>query len=148
VFGSHLLLAAGLRSFTFFSAGRSGPALEVEVGSLGERHHWGLFFRPYFGDRTGYALGGRVEGGPRLGPIRLCFGIGMSLLLIPDTDDPIDLLGFHLQLAGALWRWKHLVIQADAFTLDLNLVPANSSLGREVEVRMGFGAGLSVGAWF
>jgi hypothetical protein len=137
-----------VRAFHFFSSKRTGPALDLEVGAIGEHHHWGVFFRPYFGDRTAYSVGARVEAGPKLGPIRLAFGAGASFLMMPDTPDAIDLLVFHVQLVGATWRWKHLVIQADAFTLDVNLVPANTDLDRSIEVRMGFSSGLTVGASF
>jgi hypothetical protein len=142
------VVAAGVRAFYLFSSQRTGPALDHELGAIGENHRWGVFFRPHFGDRTAYAFGARVDAGPKLGPIRLAFGAGASFLLMPDTADAIDLIIFHVQVVGAVWRWKHLVVQADAFTLDVNLVPANTDLDRSIDVRMGFSSGLTVGASF
>jgi hypothetical protein len=146
--GQHLMLAAGVRLVTFFGLERIGPALDLELGGIAEYFHWGVCFRPSFGDVNGYTVGARIEGGPHLGPIRLTFGVGMGLTMIPDTADDVDLVTFSFQLVGLVYQWKHLVLAAEVFTLDLNLIPADLTINRDVELVWGFSSGLSVGVRF
>ena len=115
---------------------------------MADYYHWGVFFRPDFGDTNGYAVGIRAEAGPRIGPIRLTFGAGLGLMFIPDTEDALDAMTLSVQLVGVVYQWKHLVVQAEAFTLDFHVLPGDANTKRDPELQMGFSSGLSVGARF
>ena len=139
------LLAAGLRGYYLKSWERGGPITELEVGGLTDLYRAGALFRVYFGDRTGYYLGGRGEVGPRLGPLRLSFGADFGMLFIPDTFDNLDMMILNLHPAGVVFELGPVVLHLDVFSLDLYLVPINEEIGRDPDFLYGFSSGVTVG---
>jgi hypothetical protein len=146
--GPFFLAATGVRLFHFFDTHRTGPALDVEVGSLGQYFRWGFFFRSFFGDNTGYMIGGRFDVGPRIGPLRLTFGAGLGLLGVPNVGETLDLMVFNLHLVGAVLQLGHVALLLDAFTLDFNVIPGDVQANRDPELMLGFSSGLTVGVFF
>jgi hypothetical protein len=139
------LVAAGVRGYYLKSWDRAGPLTELELGASSKIYRAGLLLRAYFGDRTGYYLGGRGELGPRIGPVRLSFGADFGFLFIPDTIDAVDMMVLNLHPAGVVTRLGPVVLHLDAFSFDIYVVPAAPEIGRDPEALYGFSAGLTAG---
>jgi len=140
-----LWLGAGIRGYSLRSWDRGGPLTELEVGAVGPQYRMALLFRSYFGDRTAYYLGGRAEAGPRWGWLRLSFGADLGLIFIPDTVDALDMMVLNLHPASVLVHLGPVVLQLDALSIDLYVIPANTEVGREVDGLYGFSSGVTVG---
>jgi hypothetical protein len=146
--GFRPMAAAGLRAFYLFGEGRGGPALDLELGARKHNYRAGLLFRTYFGDRTNYLIGGRVEGGPRWGRFRLSLGVDLGFLFVPDNADDLDMLVASAHAIGVVIEWRFLMLHIDAFTLDFYLIPAKPELGQEVSAMAGFSSGVSAAFYF
>lgn len=139
-----VLAAVALQAYYMFGQSRGGPALELELGSGSRRFHGSGLFRVYPGDATGYLLGGRLEGRPGWGRLRLVLGGELGLIFVPGNDATIDMVLLGVQPLGVSIEWKHLRITARVLGLDVYLVPANQSVDGEVESIYGLSHGVSL----
>jgi len=142
---THLWLGGGLRGYYLRSWDRGGPVFEVELGAMTDHYRIALLYRTYFGDQVSHFLGGRAEVGPRWGPLRLSFGADAGLLFVPDTADAVDMLVLNLHPASLVLNLGRLVLQLDALSIDLYVIPADPDVGRDVAGLFGISSGFTVG---
>jgi hypothetical protein len=139
-----VIAAVGLQTYYMFGQARGGPAFDFEFGSGTPNFHGSMLFRLYPGDATGYLFGGRLEGRPGWGRLRLVLGAELGLIFVPGNDATVDMVLLGVQPLGVAYEWPHLRITAKLLGADVYLVPASQTVDGEVESIYGLSHGLSL----